>query len=325
MEDDQKKLKKEIKDLNEDVISSLVAERDEILQSKFEYRNKLKESNNTIKNVEDEQKKLKKEIMDLNEDVISSLVAERDEILQSKVEYQNKLKESNNTIKNMEDERKKLKTEIKDSESKTTKSPQPSDSGINIDLNSFKDDIEKKIESMIDIKLTKNLTFAKMVQRNEKPSTPATAVINDVGKRTIIDQRDCNIIIHGLKEDNDTSDEERAKNVFKAVDAQCKPLSVYRLGTKVCNKDRPILISLRSYEEKRGLMANLWRLKYAKHKHGIKERISITHDYTLDERKKIKECVDEVKRRNLQEKTEEYIWQVRGSPKIEMRIVKIRI
>ena len=74
MEDEREKLKREIKDLNEDVINSLVAERDEISQRKFEYQDKLKESNNTIRNLEDERKRLKKEIKELNEDVINNLI-----------------------------------------------------------------------------------------------------------------------------------------------------------------------------------------------------------------------------------------------------------
>ena len=46
MEVERVKLKDEIKNLNDDVINSLVAERDEITESKFLYMDKLKESKN---------------------------------------------------------------------------------------------------------------------------------------------------------------------------------------------------------------------------------------------------------------------------------------
>ena len=74
---------------------------------------------------------------------------------------------------------------------------------------------------------------------------------------------------------------------------------------------------LNSKEEKNMVFSKLCRLKYVKRR--FNERISITHDYTRQERRKIKELVEESKRRNRQnEQIEQFIWKVRG-----MQIIKI--
>ena len=66
------------------------------------------------------------------------------------------------------------------------------------------------------------------------------------------------------------------------------------------------MVCLRSNEEKDDFMSKLWRLKYVKDKFN---RISITHDYTLEERKTIKEWVKKAKQRNMNE-NEMYIWKL---------------
>ena len=74
------------------------------------------------------------------------------------------------------------------------------------------------------------------------------------------------------------------------------------------------MVQMRSKEEKKTVLSKLGRLKYATRKY----RISITPDYTQEERKMIKELVKEAKRRNTSEAKEEYLWKVRG-----FQIVKI--
>ena len=101
--------------------------------------------------------------------------------------------------------------------------------------------------------------------------------------------------------------------------------TMYRLGVKAMNKSRPIMVHLRSEEEKDDILSKLWRLKYAR---STNEKISITHDYTVEERALIREMVDEAKRRNLSGNTDgkqDFLWKVRGTPKTRMQIVKIGI
>ena len=73
---------------------------------------------------------------------------------------------------------------------------------------------------------------------------------------------------------------------------------------------------MHSKDEKKTILTNLSRLKYATRKYD--ERISITPDYTPEERKMIKELVKEARRRNTNEAKEEYLWKVR-----EFQIVNI--
>ena len=62
MEKERTKLKKEIFDLNDDVINSLVAERDEQVEMKFQYMDQLKECQRRIKEFEEERENRKSEL-----------------------------------------------------------------------------------------------------------------------------------------------------------------------------------------------------------------------------------------------------------------------
>ena len=118
-------------------------------------------------------------------------------------------------------------------------------------------------------------------------------------------------------------DENKVEDILFAVDVKCKPRTMYRLGIKQVDRSRPLMVCLQTKEDKYEVLSKLWRLKYATN--NINKGISITHDYTLEERKIIKEFVNEAKRKNIHEKEVDYVWKVRGSPKSNMRIVKLRI
>ena len=53
----------------------------------------------------------------------------------------------------------------------------------------------------------------------------------------------------------------------------------------------------------------------------IYRKISITEDYTQEERREIKRWVDEAKERTKREVG--YEWKVRGTPRTKLRLVKI--
>ena len=82
-----------------------------------------------------------------------------------------------------------------------------------------------------------------------------------------------------------------------------------------------VRITMESHEEKQKLMSSLWRLKNGPEKF---RKISITDDYTQEERREIKRWVDEAKRRT-QEVDDGYVWKVRGSPRSKLRLVNMRI
>ena len=52
--------------------------------------------------------------------------------------------------------------------------------------------------------------------------------------------------------------------------------------------------------------------------------ISITNDYTLNERLLIKEFHEKTKRKNASEEDSNYIWRTKGSPKNGLSIIRIR-
>lgn len=66
-------------------------------------------------------------------------------------------------------------------------------------------------------------------------------------------------------------------------------------------------------------MSKLWMLKCVKKKFN---RLSITNDYTLDERKIMKDYVEEANKRNMT-RMKGYVWKVRGTPRQGMRLIKI--
>ena len=74
------------------------------------------------------------------------------------------------------------------------------------------------------------------------------------------------------------------------------------------------MLRMPTVTDKEEFMANLWMLKQLQTKF---KKLSITHDYTKDERKAIRELVDEAKKRN-DTVTKGFIWKVRG-----MRLTKM--
>ena len=95
--------------------------------------------------------------------------------------------------------------------------------------------------------------------------------------------------------------------------------SLNRLGPKKDGKIRPLMLRMKSKEEKDDFMSKLWMLKNVRMKF---KGMSITHDYTLEERKMIREYVEEANRRNEAE-TNEYRWKVRGTPRGGLWLMKI--
>ena len=281
----------------------------------------------------------KKSINHFDEVWISDLIAERDEERESKKIYMKQLEECKQRIKELEDKRDTAnKRNTNDDDNPVQKKSciqnhkivrmnkekgnTSTDSGI--DVQSIEKLIEERVAVTWNAKQVKNHTgainknssneFTQMIYTNATPldylkRTPAT----------IDDMRELNIIVHGLKED---STDPVVKELFDTLKiAQHPETSTDRLGAKSPDKIRPIRITMESYERKQKLMSSLWRLKNGPEKF---RKISITEDYTQDERREIKRWVDEAKRRT-QEVDDGYVWKVRGSPRSKLRLVNMRI
>ena len=117
-------------------------------------------------------------------------------------------------------------------------------------------------------------------------------------------------------EDSSFCDSDKVQDLFHVIQVNYEPVTLFRLGRKEENKNRPLMVRLNSKEAKAAIMSNLGRLKHAVRR--FSERISVTHDYTPEERKMIKELVEDARRRNSNQQNERYKWKVRG-----MQLVKI--
>ena len=99
------------------------------------------------------------------------------------------------------------------------------------------------------------------------------------------------------------TDKEHIDEIFKTTNTESCPIAFYRLGSKRPDANRPIMLRMRTISEKEEFMSKLWMLGQ------LKKKLSITHDYTIDERKVIKEYVEEAKKRN-NTSTTGYVWKV---------------
>ena len=132
-----------------------------------------------------------------------------------------------------------------------------------------------------------------------------------------------NIIIHGFEEANEdqsTNDEVLINKLISDLSiGSIQTKTITRLGQHSEDKSRPIKVSFNSLNDKDKIMNNLPNLKDKGYK-----GISITHDYTLTERKMVKDFVNQARKANENEKSNsDKFWVVRGSPKNGLFLKKV--
>ena len=76
---------------------------------------------------------------------------------------------------------------------------------------------------------------------------------------------------------------------------------------------------MKTLKAKSSFMASLGKLK---HGPDTFKRISVTDDYTQEERKEIKRWIEEAKVRSRNES--DYVWKVRGSPNNNLRLIRMK-
>ena len=150
--------------------------------------------------------------------------------------------------------------------------------------------------------------------------------MNETRNEQLVQERErklraSNVIAHGVIEGNDENnidDEEFIDPLFGKIGVDITPQSMIRLGRQDQNKNRPLRIKMINENEKNKIMSRLSNLKDAEDRF---KKISVTDDYTVEERQEIKCWVDKAK-----EKTEsedgKFVWKVRGSQKEQMRLVR---
>ena len=128
------------------------------------------------------------------------------------------------------------------------------------------------------------------------------------------------IIIHGIQEQSTEKDLEIINELFHTVGLKCTSTpAIDRLGRKSNERTRPIRLCMATQNAKLDFMSCLGRLK-----HGPKKfkKISITDDYTKEEREEIRRWVKEAQQRTNNEIG--YVWKVRGCPKNNVRLIRIK-
>ena len=92
------------------------------------------------------------------------------------------------------------------------------------------------------------------------------------------------------------------------------------LGKRDSDKIRPLKVIMNNSLEKDSVMRSLKKLKEVDE---VFKRVSITDDYTTEERAEISSWVDKAKMKNSEEGENcKHIWRVRGTPKNGLRLVK---
>ena len=212
--------------------------------------------------------------------------------------------------------------------------PQPTTTMIEEIRSSINDqlgNIKEAIGSMIDEKLERKLGNRKSETYAGKAAVNGGSIQEEVSNfRDVIaaakneelaedrerNFRLNNLIIHG-REDVEDAEQADQDNIFfdNFVKDLCigsvQAKSITRIGQKCDGKKRPIKVTLPSHDIKEKIMRNLKNLKNKGY-----TRISITDDYTVSERKIIKDFVEKAKDSNSKEPADsENIWVVRGCPK----------
>ena len=197
-------------------------------------------------------------------------------------------------------------------------------------------DFETKIKKAIkeEIKETKEImketsqkTYAEITKKHKEnvKSAVKEQKEEDQNEENDIESRNKNIIIHGIvepiaktKEKEDEMDKSDIEEILRDIGVQDVKPTHHRIGQKdeKGHKWRPIKVILQSTNEKQRIMKNLYKLKPFEH-----VGLSITDDFTVKERKKIKDM--HIKAKNMNRGNNgDFVWRVRGSPRTSLRLVR---
>ena len=168
----------------------------------------------------------------------------------------------------------------------------------NVDITILKSEMKKNVE--VAVKATKEKDDRKLnVIIFQAPES--TSIIKD----EILDQDKTFV----TKTFNDILelDSEQSSDIVKTL----------RLGRKKDNENRPLLVTLGSEETKKKVMRNLYQLK------DKNQTIKINHDMTPEERKELRDLIQEAEKKTKEEESGDFVFRVRGPP-WDRRIVRIK-
>ena len=150
------------------------------------------------------------------------------------------------------------------------------------------------------------------------------AKIEDMNEDNDKKNREKNIIIKGKQEVDEMDDKAFLESLIKELCiGAVHPTSVMRIGTKVEGRNRPIKVIFKSTDDKYKVLNNLKNLKGKE----LYKTISVTHDYTFNEREVLNNFLRQAKEKNELDTTEnkDYKWKVWGSPKNRLFLKKVKM
>ena len=218
---------------------------------------------------------------------------------------------------------------------------------------SLKENINKLVEEVPDKINTANKDWAETelktkwsdLLKNNKAGNPQTLDnLRQIMKESRAEQRkeehvclsrENNLIIYRVDESDKQTAEERTSDDQGFVDELVQDIlcipdtriaKVVRIGPKLGQDgeprqtSRPLKVELVDKESKASVMRNLFKLGSAEERFS---KISVTQNYSKEEREVIKVKVTEANKMNEEEKTKNFTYRVRGPP-WDLRIVKVK-
>ena len=192
------------------------------------------------------------------------------------------------------------------------------------------DAMEKKMEKNIEHTKSYSEAVAKTKSPNMQDNVTnfrgiaLAAKIEDMNEESDKKNREMNIIVKGKQEIDEMDDKAFLESLIKELCiGAVHPTSVMRIGTKVEGRNRPIKVIFKSSDEKHKVLSNLKNLKGKE----LYKTISVTHDYTFNEREMLDDFLRQAKEKNELDTMEDkdYKWKVWGSPKNRLFLKKVKM
>ena len=305
---------KEIIKVKDYIIEDLITELSEACDARKEFKAKyeyavlqIKEARERIKHLENEREGLKQEVDLLNGDVKSLAKHVNDHELAC-------------TCAKEEENETEVTTMPNNHDATNSSDINMTDSGVDLDS------LTKLVDDCVDAKLRGRGEPPRGTTTNSEKERVETLYARRTGStdKTVpytSDNRQLNVIIHGIKEENTESDRTTVEDLFNTVGIEYAPTTsaTDRLGSKSSERTRPIRICMKTQEAKSSFMTSLGKLKDGP---DTFKKISVTDDYTQEERKEIKRWIEEAKARSRNEC--DYVWKVRGSPNNNLRLIRMK-
>ncbi len=191
----------------------------------------------------------------------------------------------------------------------------------------FEENVETKLKSTTEGSKQGKSSWAELFktsadQKNcDVAKTIARAAVQEQVKESKgREDRDSNLIIFRVKESNKAEPELRQVEDLDFVNklfeeklevGQINIDKTVRLGKKEEEKNRPLKVILQDKQDKRKIMASLYKLQYVDDTY---KNISVQNDMSLEERDITKKLLAEAKAKNEAEESKEYVYKVGALP-----------